>query len=352
MAKAKAKKEKVTIGKAVPTGFDVAKKAIIKKYGNVISTLGDADTEIKTVSTGLLGPDLALGRGGIAKGRILECYGPPSGGKTTFAMRMIAQAQRQGEKCVFVDAERAADPQLFESMGVNIDDLIYIRAFSGEENLDALETVLKSGTIGLAVVDSITALIPKDELDEEISKNFMALLARLMSKALRRFVPLVGATNTTLLFINQIRQDLSKWGDSEVTTGGDAINFYSTYRIRVSGGDTLKSRIIGDDGEVMGHTTTFKMVKNKLSAPFRKAEVNLIYGVGYDVYSELLTFAEDFGIIEKVGAWYSYDGKKLGQGSLNAKKALEEDKDLYDEIRALVIDISGLKEHYDKQGIK
>ncbi len=344
MAKKKTKKDDTT------STLDAARKVIRKKYGNVIGVMGDKDElVIDTISTGSLGLDAALGRGGFALGRIYEIFGQPSGGKTTLAMSVIAQAQKRGLRSLFVDVEHSADPQLFKAMGVNLDDLMTINAFVGDDNLDALETLIKTNEIDVAVVDSVSALIPSAEASAEIGDDFMGLLARLMSKAMRRLTPIVSETETLLIFVNQIRYKIGSWGDPTTTTGGEALNFYSTGRIAVSGGEFKKSLITDAiTGDVVGHNTTFNIKKNKLAPPFRTAEVPLIYGKGYDCEWEVLKLAESMGIIEKSGAWYSHKGEKVAQGELNARNYLKENENVYDEIRAELIELMGLKGAYER----
>ena len=344
MAKKKTKKDDTI------STLDAARKVIRKKYGNVIGVMGDKDElVIDTISTGSLGLDAALGRGGFALGRVYEIYGMPSGGKTTLAMSIIAQAQKRGLKSVFVDVEHSADPQLFKAMGVNLDDLMTINAFVGDDNLDALETLIKTNEIDVAVVDSVSALIPSAEAAAEIGDDFMGLLARLMSKAMRRLTPIVSETETLLIFVNQIRYKIGSWGDPTTTTGGEALNFYSTGRIAVSGGEFKKSLITDTiTGEVVGHNTSFHIRKNKLAPPFRSAEVPLIYGKGYDCEWEALKLAESMGLIEKSGSWYSYKDERIAQGELNARNYLKENKNVYDEIRAELIELMGLKEAYER----
>lgn len=349
MAKKKVEKEDVENKKS---SLDVVMKAIEKKYGNIVTTMAEADLSMDSISSGSLGLDSALGRGGFVRGRVYEVYGPPSGGKTTLTMSLIAQAQKQGLKCTFVDAERAADPKLFKSMGVNTDDLLLIRAFSGEENLDALESIVETGEIDVAIVDSVSSLIPKSEADAGMEDQFMGLLARLMSKAMRKFVPLAGETNTLIIFINQVRSKINAYGDPEVTTGGQALDFSATGRIKVSGGEAKSSHIVDAvTGEVIGHNTKFYIKKNKVSKPFRECIVPLVYGIGYDKIWECLTLATDLGIIDKSGAWYSYEGKNFAQGELKAIQYLKENLDVYEVIKRDVIKIIGLEDYYVKQGL-
>ena len=330
--------------------LDVAKETIRKKYGDVLKKMSDCgELKIQTISTGSLGLDVALGRGGLARGRVYEFYGPPSGGKTTLAINTIAEAQRRGLVCCLADVEHAADPQLFKAMGVNLDELYLINdLIDGEDYVFAMEQAVKSGEIDVAIFDSITALLPKQESEADIDADFYALLGRLMSKTLRRFIHIINETNTLLIFINQMRDQMGVWGNPEKTTGGNALPFYATGRIRVEGGETKSSRIVSATGEVIGHKTKFEIKKNKLAPPFRTHEINLIYGQGYDILEELLDLATSVGIIDKSGSWYSYKGSKLGHGELNAKQKLQEDQALHDEIRNLLIEHTGLKKFYEQ----
>jgi protein RecA len=268
---------------------------------------------------------------------------------TTLTMSVIAEAQKRGLTCAFVDAEHAADPDLFKAMGVDITKLLTVKAFIGDENLDALEMLLKTKDgIDVAVVDSVSALIPKKEAMGEVGDDYVAELARLMSKATRKFVPIIAETNTLLIFINQIRNKIGVYGDPSTTSGGMALDFYATGRIRVEGGEFQSSRIVEkESGEVIGHKTKFKIVKNKLAVPFKTAEIPLIYGVGYDIVSELFDLAVDLGFIDANGAWYYINGEKIGQGEKNALEYLREHKDVYENLRNEVIEITGLKEYYE-----
>jgi len=347
MAK-KIKKDKKEVKES--QSIDIVKKAIRKKYGNVLFKLGDhRDVKIETISSGSIGLDIALGRGGFARGRIYEIYGPPSSGKTTLAMSVIAEAQRRGLKCLFCDAEHSADPKLFEAMGVDIDNLDTVKAFSGDENLNALEMLIKTGEYGVAVVDSVSALIPKQEAEADVGDQFMGLLARLMSSTCRKFAPLCADTNTLFIFINQIRNKIGGWGDPQTTTGGLALDFYATGRIKVTGGEYAKSHIKDTAGEIIGHKTDFLIKKNKLAPPFRTAKIPLIYGVGYDNYWETLNLAEGLGVIDKHGAWYRYNGENVAQGEDNASLFLKDNEEVYSAIRESIIEQTGLKELYEQQ---
>lgn len=340
MAKKKEKKE--------IDSLDVVKKNIKKRYGNVLTTMGDKEAfKIDTISTGCIGLDVALGRGGMARGRVYEVYGAPSGGKTSLTMSIIANAQKKKLRCMFVDAEHCADPELFQAMGVDLNKLSVIKAHSGESNLDILQSCIETGEVDVAVVDSVTALIPQAEADAGMDDNFMGLLARLMSKTCRRYVPIASKTNTLVIFINQVRSNIGGYGNPNVTTGGVALDFFATGRIEVSGGKSKSTHILDDSGEIIGHETTFKVQKNKLSVPFRQATVGLIYGIGYDSYLEVLKIATELGIVDKSGAWYKYENENVGQGEHRAANALANNEELYKKIREQVIDLVGLKEFYE-----
>jgi len=342
-----AKKKEVVVHSTMAA----ARAAIKKKYGDVIKPMSEQDDlEVRTVSTGCLSLDAALGRGGMALGRVYEVFGAPSGGKTTLSMSVMAQAQKRGMQCVFVDAEHSADPKLFRNMGVSLEDLLTIKAFAGDDNLDALETLMKTNEVDVAVIDSVSALIPKSEALASIGDEFMGLLARLMSKALRKLSPVASATNTLLIFVNQVRSKIGGYGNPEITTGGVALDFWATGRIKVTGGEVVSSRIkapITDD--VVGHHTSFHVRKNKLAPPFRNASVPLIYGVGYDTQWEVLTLSEQLGLVEKSGAWYKYDDKNFAQGEWNAKEHLRTDVELYNKLREQIIDMLGLRDFYNEQ---
>jgi len=284
--------------------LDIIKKAITKKYGEVISKLSDhEDMVIPTVSTGSISLDVALGRGGMALGRLYEIFGPNSGGKSTLAANVVIQGQKRGMKCCYVDAEHAVDPLLFKNYGVDIKNLDLVQGYNGEENLDVLEMLVSSSAYKIAVVDSVSSLIPSNEAAAEIGDDHIALLARLMSKATRRLTPIANRAGCLIIFINQLRMKIGGYGNPETTTGGEALAFYTTGRISVRGPEA-KARRIPDpmSGEIIGHTTLFEIVKNKLAPPFKKTEINLIYGKGYDTYWEILKLGIDLGIIDKVGA--------------------------------------------------
>lgn len=337
------------------TTLDIAKENIKKEYGNVLKKMSDiGKLVVPTVSTGSLGLDVALGRGGLARGRVYEIYGPPSGGKTSLAISTIVEAQKRNLRCLFVDIEHAADTELFENMGVDTEALETITTgedyaiIDGEDYIKIAEGLIKSGGIDLVVFDSITALLPKQESEADIDADFYALLARLMSKTLRRFIHIISRTNTLLIFINQMRDKMNAWGNPEKTTGGNALPFYATGRIRVEGGETTTSRISDSNGVIIGHTTKFEIKKNKLAPPYRTHEINLIYGQGYDKVGEAIELAASIGVIEKSGSWYSYKDKNLAQGIVNVKVIFEEDKDLYSEVVKSLIERIGLKVFYEQ----
>lgn len=334
--------------KSVST-LDIAKKAIIKKYGDVVKPMSDKPLVIDTISTRSLGLDAALGRGGFALGRIYEIYGSPSSGKTTLAMSLIAEAQSRGMNCAFVDAEHSADPKLFESMGVDLSKLTVIDLFTGEDNLSVAETLMKTGDLDLLVVDSVTSLIPKVAAEAEIEDSTIALLARLMSKTLLRYVPVAAETKTCVIFINQTRNKIGGYGNPETTTGGEALPFYATGRIRVSGVGAKANRIIDDKGKVVGHKTTFEIIKNKLAPPFTAAEADLIYGVGYDGIGEVIKVATDLGILTKAGSWFSYSGENIGQGEKGVRKFFNENPDVFLVIKQEVTNLLGLNVFYEAQ---
>ncbi len=331
--------------------LELIKKAIIKKYGNVMSKLSDYnDTLIQTISSGCIGLDLAMGRGGFARGRIYEIYGPNSSGKTTLALNAIIQAQKRGLKACFIDAEHSADRDLFKAYGVNVDELDMIQGYDGEANLDILEKLVRTGAYDIAVIDSVSALIPRNEAEADIDKEFMGLHARLMSKALRRLAPLADEVNCLLIFINQLRMKIGSYGDPSTTTGGEALGFYSSGRIFVRGPEAKARRIIDPaTGDVIGHTTEFEMIKNKLAPPFKKSTVNLIYGEGYDLYTELVDLSVSVGIIDKAGSWYKYNNESIGQGSNGVVKYLKENEDVYKEIREKVLALLGIDKIYAAQ---
>ncbi len=312
---------------------------IEKKFGkgSVMTFSSDAIQNIETIPTGSLTLDMAIGIGGIPKGRVVEIYGPESSGKTTLTLHMIAEAQKQGGKAVFIDAEHAFDPKYAKSIGVNLEDLIISQPDYGEQALEIAETLIRSGVVSLVVIDSVAALVPKAELEGDIEDSNIGLHARLMSKAMRVLKGAVNKSNTSLVLINQIREKVGvMFGNPETTTGGRAIKFFADLRLEVRKSD------IKDAGEKIGSRVRVKVVKNKLAPPFKEAEFDILYGEGISQVGEILDLGEKFGLIKKSGAWYSYGDQKIGQGREKAKEFLKENPDIYEELKEKIIqNISG-----------
>lgn len=333
---------------AESTTTDVLMKAIKKKYGNVINPMSESADDIKTVSTGSLGLDLALGRGGMALGRVYEVYGPNSSGKSTLGVHVVIQAQRRGLKCAYIDAEMAVDSKLFENYGVDPEKLTMIKAYGGECNLDIMERLVQTGEYSVIVVDSVSALIPNAEAQADMDKDSMALQARLMSKALRKITPQAAENDTLLIFVNQTRMKVGGYGDPVVTTGGEALSFWASGRISVRGPESKARRLIDPiTGDTYGHTTIFEIMKNKLGEPFKKCELNLLYGKGYDNVQELLSLAVSLNLVERAGSWYKHGGENIAQGELSALDILRKNKELFETLRKEVIEMTGLKEVYE-----
>lgn len=329
--------------------LELAKKAIIKKYGeDVISYLGDhKDLKIDSISTGCLSLDVATGVGGFARGRIYEIFGPNSSGKSTLALSVVMQGLLRNMTVVYVDAEHALDPRLVRNMGsivgVNVDKVHMVQAYTGDDDLQIAEDLMKSGEVDILVVDSVSSLLPKAVSEGEIGDNYIGQLSRLMSKACNKLTPLVNRTNTLLIFINQVRHDVGRYGDSRVPTGGLSLPFYATGRIKVEGGESKASRIINDEGIVIGHESTFLVIKNKLAAPWREAKIDLLYGLGYDFVAEVVDLSVDLGITDQTGAWLEYKSNRI-QGRRNFIDVIKGDNELYVEMRDKVRQQLGLND--------
>ncbi len=306
--------------------LDAAMAQIERAFGKgSIMRMGarSGDETIEVISSGSLGLDLALGIGGFPKGRIIEIYGPESSGKTTVALHAIAEAQKKGGTCAFIDAEHALDPLYARKLGVDVDNLLISQPDAGEQALEIADTLVRSGAIDVLVVDSVAALVPRAELEGEKGDSHMGLHARLMSQALRKITGSVSKSNTLLIFINQIRLKIGvMFGNPETTTGGNALKFYASLRLEIRRTGSIKDR-----DEVVGNSTRVKVVKNKLAPPFRQVEFDIMFGEGISKVGELLDLGVKAGIVEKSGSWFSYDSQRIGQGRENAKQFLRDHKD-------------------------
>ena len=312
---------------------------IEKQFGKgAVMKLGDNEhTEIDVVSSGSISLDVALGIGGYPKGRIIEIYGPESSGKTTFALHAIAEIQKKGGRAAYIDAEHALDPQYAAKIGVNINDLLLSQPDNGEQALEICEALVRSGAIGIIVIDSVAALVPQAEIEGEMGDSHVGLQARLMSQALRKLSGIINKTNTVCIFINQLREKVGvMFGNPEVTPGGRALKFYSSIRLEIRKGEQIK---LGTD--IVGNKTNVKVVKNKMAPPFKTCTLEIAYGEGISKTGEVVDLAAEANILEKSGAWYSYKGEKVGQGRENVKELLKTNKKLYDELEKKV------REHYD-----
>ncbi len=314
---------------------------IEKQFGKgSIMKLGDNERrEIDVISSGSIALDAALGIGGYPKGRIIEIYGPESSGKTTFALHAIAEAQKKGGKAAFIDAENALDPQYAANLGVNIDELLLSQPDNGEQALEITEALVRSGAISVIVIDSVAALVPQAEIEGEMGDSHVGLQARLMSQALRKLAGIINKTNTVAIFINQLREKVGvMYGNPEVTPGGRALKFYSSIRL-----DIRRSEQIKLGTEIIGNKTTVKVVKNKMAPPFKTCQVDIMYGVGISREGELVDLAVEAGALEKSGAWYSYDGEKIGQGKENVKEYLKQNPKVSDDLYKKVREFYNLK---------
>jgi recombination protein RecA len=297
-----------------------------------------AATEVEAISTGSLGLDIALGIGGLPRGRIVEIYGPESSGKTTLALHVIAEAQKSGGTCAFVDAEHALDPGYARKLGVNTDDLLISQPDAGEQALEITDTLVRSGAIDVLVVDSVAALVPRAELEGEMGDAHVGLQARLMSQALRKLTGSISRSRCLVIFINQIRQKIGiMFGNPETTTGGNALKFYASVRIDIRRIGAIKER-----EQIIGNQTRVKVVKNKMAPPFKVVEFDVMYGEGVSKLGELLDLGMRAGVVEKSGSWFSYEGQRVGQGRENAKSFLRENKDIADAIERAIRANAGL----------
>lgn len=325
--------------------LDAALGQIEKQFGKgAVMKLGDpsAQMNVETISTGSLSLDIALGLGGIPKGRIIEIYGPESSGKTTVTLHMIAEVQKRGGIAGFIDAEHALDPVYAKNIGVDVDNLYISQPDNGEQALEITETMVRSGAIDIVVVDSVAALVPKAEIDGDMGDSHVGLQARLMSQALRKLTAVISKSNCTVIFINQLREKVGvMFGSPETTTGGRALKFYSSVRLDVRRIEALKQ-----SGETIGNRTRVKVVKNKIAPPFKEAEFDIIFGEGISTVGDILDLAADAGIVNKSGAWYAYEGNKIGQGRENTKQYLKEHTEMLQEIEQKV------RAHYGLQDAK
>ncbi len=309
--------------------LDIALTKIEKDFGKgSVMKLGDAANkmQVDVVSTGCLQLDMALGVGGLPRGRIIEVFGPESSGKTTIALHVVAEAQKAGGTCAFIDAEHALDPVYAKALGVDIDELYVSQPDNGEQALDICEALVRSGAIDVVIIDSVAALVPKQEIEGDMGDSHVGLQARLMSQALRKLAGVIAKTNAMAIFINQLREKVGVvYGNPEVTTGGKALKFYASVRLDIRKGEPLK-----DGSTVIGNRTKIKIVKNKVAPPFRSCTVDMVFGEGISQASSLLELAVERDLIKKAGAWYSYNGNRIGQGRENTIKYLKENQEIYD----------------------
>lgn len=339
------KKDMTTTNKNKDKALEEVMAQIEKQFGKgAIMKLGSEEhIQVETTPSGSLSLDIALGVGGYPKGRIIEIFGPESSGKTTFALEAIAECQKKGGRAAFIDAEHALDPVYSKNLGVNIDELLLSQPDTGEQALEIVDALVKSEAVNLIVIDSVAALVPQAEIEGEMGDSHVGLQARLMSQALRKLSGNINKTNTTAIFINQLREKVGvMFGNPETTPGGRALKFYSSVRLDIRKGEAIKN---GD--QIVGSKTKVKVVKNKVAPPFKSIEVDIMYGEGVSREGELLDIGSEVGIVEKSGAWYAYNGEKIGQGKENAKIFLRENPSIKDEIEAKI------REHYeisDKKG--
>ncbi|MCG8471191.1 MAG: recombinase RecA [Desulfobacterales bacterium] len=335
------------------TSFDKEKAVesamsqIERQFGKgSIMKLGNREVAaVPVIPTGSIALDKALGVGGVPKGRVIEIYGPESSGKTTLTLHVVAEAQKRGGIAAFVDAEHALDVTYAQKLGVNCDELLVSQPDTGEQALEIADMLVRSGAVDVLVIDSVAALVPRAEIEGDMGDAHMGLQARLMSQALRKLTATIGRTNTTVIFINQIRMKIGVvFGNPETTTGGNALKFYSSVRMEIR-----RTSAIKDGTEVIGNRTRVKVVKNKMAPPFKEAEFDLMYGLGISKTGELIDMGVDAGIVEKSGAWYSYNGERVGQGRENAKKFFAENEALYEEVLGKVQEALGIARSADEE---
>ena len=308
--------------------------------GSIMKLGGNEHVKIETTSSGSLGLDIALGVGGFPKGRIIEIYGPESSGKTTIALQAVSEVQKNGGRAAFIDAEHALDPVYSKQLGVNIDELLLSQPDTGEQALEICEALVRSGAVSIVVIDSVAALVPQAEIEGEMGDSHVGLQARLMSQALRKLSGTISKTNTTAIFINQLREKVGvMFGNPETTPGGRALKFYSTVRLDIRRGEQIK---MGEN--IIGNKTNIKVVKNKVAPPFKSATVDIMYGKGVSKSGEIVDIGSNIDILEKSGAWYAYKGEKIGQGRENAKIYLENNPEVMNEIENKIRIHYGLKE--------
>ena len=331
--------------------LDAAIAKLEKDYGKgAVMKLGDASAgvTVETVPTGCLSLDLALGQGGVPKGRVVEVYGPESSGKTTVALHMIAEVQKRGGIAGFVDAEHALDPVYAKAIGVDIDELYISQPDSGEQALEIAETMVRSGAMDIIVIDSVAALVPRQEIEGDMGDSHVGLQARLMSQALRKLTPVISKSKCVVIFINQLREKVGvMFGNPETTTGGRALKFYASVRMDVRRIETLKQ-----SGEMVGNRTRIKIVKNKIAPPFKEAEFDIMFGKGISKEGDILDLAVSIDLVKKSGAWYAYNGEKIGQGRENAKAYLTEHPEIMEELDHKVrvhYNLGGAGEEADKE---
>ncbi len=345
-AKAASKKQAVEIAERTPEekkkALDTAISQIEKNFGKgtIIKMGENPKMNVSAVSTGSISLDMALGIGGLPRGRIVEVYGPESSGKTTLTLHAIAEVQKAGGEAAFIDAEHALDPVYAKNLGVDIDNLLVSQPDSGEQALEICDALVRSGAIDIIVIDSVAALVPQQEIDGDMGASHVGLQARLMSQALRKLSGTISKTNCIVIFINQLREKVGViYGNPETTTGGRALKFYSSVRIEIRKSESLK-----DGSDVIGNRVKCKVVKNKVAPPFKTAEFDILYGTGISKTSEIVDMATELGIIEKSGAWFYYDGNRLAQGRENARMAIENDPALIGELEEKIKEKAAAKE--------